>query len=118
MNAFPQGRQRKLLGISLYGLAALWGFNLILFPGNGAAYWLFGVGFSATMSCWCIADGRVAGRPILRSFYWLIYFLWPIAVPIYLIWARGLKGLGFALFHAFWLYGVCLAACILGGCLR
>ncbi len=110
MNASAQRRLRSLLGASLYILAALWGVYLISFPGNGPLYLLFVVMFSVTMTYWCIVDGRNAGRPILHSFYWLIFFLWPIPVPIYLVWARRLKGLGFAMLHAIGVYGACFVA--------
>jgi len=101
-----QERMRFVLGLSLYALAALWGMVQVPYPIGGVPYLLFVLALASTMTYWCIVDGRVAGRPILYSFYWLIFFLWPLAVPIYLVWARRLRGLGFALLHAVGLFGV------------
>jgi hypothetical protein len=115
MNNSIQRRLRRVLGVSLYALAVAWGLFQVFHPNSGALYLLFAAAFSFTMTYWCIVDGRVFGRPILRSFYWLIFFLWPIAVPIYLIWARRLRGLGFALLHFIGLYAVCLVAYSVAG---
>src|SRR5271157_2809879 len=112
-----QKRLRRILGLSLYALAVVWGLVQFCYPIDQVLYLLFAATFAFTITYWCIVDGRIAGRPILHSFYWLIFFLWPLAVPIYLIWARRLRGLGFALLHAIGLYGVCFLAFHLAGCL-
>ena len=108
MNNAVQKKLRRVLGLSLYALAAAWGLFPVVHPEHGVLYLLLIAGFSSTITYWCIVDARVIGRPILFSFYWLIFFFWPIAVPIYLIWARRLRGLGFALLHYAGLCGVCL----------
>jgi hypothetical protein len=110
-----QERQRRILGLSLYALALVWGLINVRYPITGVPYLLFAVAVASTITYWCIVDGHAAGHPILHSFYWLIFFLWPLAVPIYLLWARRLRGLGFALLHAIGLFGVCLLAFLLAG---
>ena len=110
MTTSVQERLRHVLGFSLYCLAVVWSLIEVRYPISGVPYLLFAAAFAVTMTYWCIVDSRVAGRPILHSFYWLIFLLWPIAVPIYLIWARGLRGLGFALLHAIGLLGVSFIA--------
>jgi hypothetical protein len=109
MNNGAQRRLRRVLGLSLYAIMAASGLLGVLLPNSGD--WLslfFAVAFAFTVTYWCIVDGRVVGHPILTSFYWLMFFLWPVAVPIYLIWTRGLRGLGFALLHAIGLWGISL----------
>ena len=41
----------------------------------------------------CVVDSRFRGEPLLVSFYWIIFFTWPVSVPIYLLWSRGIKGI-------------------------
>jgi len=110
-----QIRLRCILGLSLYALAALWGLINVRHPTSGPLTLVFEVAVASTITYWCIVDGRIAGHPILYSFYWLIFFLWPLAVPIYLLWARRLCGLGFALLHAIGLFAVALLAFFLAG---
>ncbi len=47
------------------------------------------VATGAVVVKFCIVDYRVRGRTLLRSFHWLIFFTWPFALPIYLLWSRG-----------------------------
>jgi hypothetical protein len=101
-----QRRQRRILGVSLYAYAIGWGVLSVLHPHNDATYLLLDVALCPVVTYWCIVDGRLAGHPILLSFHQLILFAWPIAVPAYLTWSRGLRGLGFALLHT---VGLCAA---------
>jgi hypothetical protein len=107
MNRTADERLRRILGFSLYLLAALWGLLPVLYSQYLVLYLPFAAIISFTMTYWCIVDGRIVGHPILNSFYWLIFFFWPIAVPIQLFRSRGLRGLGFALLHFAGIYGVC-----------
>ena len=47
----------------------------------------------------CIVDCRIAGRPLPLSSYWLVFILYGIAVPICIVRARGLRGLGYVAAH-------------------
>jgi len=42
----------------------------------------------------CIVDSRIVGKPLSIFSYWLILIFYGIAVPICIIRARGLSGLG------------------------
>ncbi|MBN1359300.1 MAG: hypothetical protein JW993_01855 [Sedimentisphaerales bacterium] len=59
--------------------------------------------------CFCTVDARLAGRPLLRLARIGVFFGWPIGVPIYLLWARGLRGVVTLLLH-----GVLLLLCLCG----
>ncbi len=56
-------------------------------------------GFLATSAC--VADAELLGRPLALSIQGFMFFTWPIAVPIYLIWSRRLLGLAIVLAHVF-----------------
>ena len=55
--------------------------------------------FLATSAC--VADAKLLGKPLAMSIQGFMFFTWPIAVPIYLIWSRRLLGLAMVLAHAF-----------------
>ena len=48
----------------------------------------------------CITDARLMGKPLNRFTYWLIFFLWPVALLICLIRSIGLRGLGIFALHS------------------
>ncbi|MEZ6042955.1 MAG: hypothetical protein R3C20_20830 [Planctomycetaceae bacterium] len=51
-------------------------------------------------SWWMIADARARGRSVpLLSQQWLFLAAW-LLVPIYVIWSRGWRGLGYVTLHA------------------
>jgi hypothetical protein len=68
-----------------------------------------------TMTYWCIVDSQIRGFPLLHSFYWIIFFLWPVAIPVYLIWSRKLWGLALTIINAIGLYGTILVSNHLAG---
>lgn len=47
----------------------------------------------------CIVDGKIMGKPVSIFSRWLIFMLFGIAVPIYIIRARGLKGVIIVIAH-------------------
>jgi hypothetical protein len=50
---------------------------------------------------YCTVDAKLAGRPLIQLARLGIFLGWPVGVPIYLLWARGMKGLGLLLVHGF-----------------
>jgi hypothetical protein len=116
--AAHERRLRRILGLSLYVLAAALGWFQIFHPGSDVLRLFFSLAFAILSTCWCTSDGRIRGRPVLNSFSWLIFFFWPLSVLSYLAWSRKWRGLGLALLHAAGLYGDCLISCQLAGCLR
>jgi len=61
-------------------------------------------------SMWCVVDSLIRGAYWQRSFQWITFWLWPLGVPAYLVWSRGLRGAAMALLGAL---GV--AAAVLAG---
>jgi hypothetical protein len=47
----------------------------------------------------CTVDARLVGRPLIQLAKLGIFLGWPVGVPIYLLWARGLRGLGTLVLH-------------------
>ena len=47
----------------------------------------------------CIVDSRIVGKPLSIFSYWLVFMLYHIAVPVCIIRARGMKGLGIIICH-------------------
>ena len=108
-NRDSQTAFRRDVGVSLYLAVTAWGAVSAVWPDNALVYMLFWAVVSCTITTWCVVDSRILGCPILHSFHWLIFFTYPIAVPIYLVWSRRLRGLGIAVLHAVGLT-VCSAA--------
>ena len=55
-------------------------------------------------SMWfCTADARLVGKPLIQLAKLGIFLGWPVGVPIYLLWARGIRGFAHLL-----VYGVSL----------
>lgn len=54
---------------------------------------------SAAMVKFCILDSKYRGDLLLNSFYWIIFFTWPVSVPIYLLWTRGIRGIGWVVLN-------------------
>jgi hypothetical protein len=90
---------RRILVTCLYLLVTVSGMVQAIRP-QSVVIALLWVMFASTVTYWCVVDSRAAGRPILQSLHWIIFFTWPIAVPIYLIFSRKLRGLGIAFLHA------------------
>lgn len=52
----------------------------------------------------CTLDARLVGKPLPQLARIGVFIAWPIGVPIYLVWARRLRGVGVLLLHGFlWL---------------
>jgi len=52
---------------------------------------LIAVVLCAGMATSCIYDARCRGKPMTGAGSMATFFLWPIAVPAYLVWSRGWK---------------------------
>ncbi len=46
---------------------------------------------------WCWVDARMRATPIPHGIVFVMAFTWPLSAMIYLIWSRGLRGLGITL---------------------
>jgi tetratricopeptide (TPR) repeat protein len=106
-------RLRRLIVVSIYLLVAAWTLCAGLRPNLAVLYLLLSVAIADAMTAWCVLDSQILGRPILRTFYFLIFLAWPVAVPIYFIWSRKLFGLALAVAHGLGLAVMWLACALL-----
>lgn len=106
--------QRRRL-ILLVILSLLWlsaGIVEGIRPSNEATFRdaLFGLAHAWLLEMWCSADAARRGRPLGHAWRWMIFLFWFVAVPAYLVWSRGWKGVlmtvGFA---------ILLVACLSAG---
>ncbi|MGQ0636786.1 MAG: hypothetical protein ACT4QC_19415 [Planctomycetaceae bacterium] len=66
----------------------------------------------------CVADARILRRPLACPVRAALFFFWPIALPVYLLWSRGWWGLAIVLIHGTVGFGVvmiCAIAAVLLG---
>ncbi len=87
----------RLLVICLYVLFCLCGIVEAACPWF---YFVFALAIAYTATLWAVIDARRAGRPLLHIIQLLMFFTWSIALPIYLIWSRGWRGLVLVFLHA------------------
>ena len=90
---------RLWLVVLLYAGMAFAGAEQIVGPGRLQI--LVGVFLASVASSWAVADARSRGHAMVHSVQYLILGSWPIAVPLYLMWSRGvLRGIGWTMLHA------------------
>ena len=73
---------------------------------DGAWYWIVSLLMASTAAMWVVFDARYRGKPLVRIVQLIVMGLWPIAVPIYLIATRGVRGLAWTILN---LVGLVLA---------
>lgn len=64
----------------------------------------------------CTVDGKLVGKPLIQLAKLGIFLGWPIGVPIYLLWARGIRGLGLLLLHSLLMLLAALGVVLTVGC--
>jgi hypothetical protein len=95
----------------VYLLSMLWGIYLVVSPDDSPLDLGFRIMVSIAVVMSCIYDARLAQKAIVLSAQGVMLFTWPVSVPIYLIWSRGVKrGLLLSALHATLLYAVLVAA--------
>ena len=92
-------RYRNFSLICIYFLFALWSVRSALFEEIQLTDIAISFALSAVMVKFCVVDSRCRGQLLLRSFHWIIFFTWPVSVPIYLLCSRGIKGIGWAVLN-------------------
>lgn len=110
MSTDHRTRLRRLMVVCIYVLAAVWGLFSALRPDDGRLHLLLSAAIACAMTGWCVVDSRIRRRPVIRTFYFLIFITWPLAVPIYLIWSRKLRGLIRICIHGLALCGLCIGS--------
>jgi hypothetical protein len=64
----------------------------------------------------CTVDGKLVGKPLIQLAKLGIFLGWPIGVPLYLLWARGIRGLGLLLLHSLLMLLAALGVVLTVGC--
>lgn len=62
----------------------------------GAWYWCLSLMMASFAAMWVAFDARHRRKPMVRIVQEIVMGLWPIAVPVYLVTTRGVRGLGWA----------------------
>jgi hypothetical protein len=94
-------RAKLLYGILVLFLLVLTSARQTVFQQLLPADYLIFFVLAAAIVLFCVADARSLNKNIYHSFRWIMFFTWPVSVPIYFVWARGLKGLLYTLLYAF-----------------
>jgi hypothetical protein len=96
--------------LGCYCLAVAWGARSTYATQPSALDLLFPVAFSLILGWWSVSDSLRRRRPIpLLSRPWFVLFAWA-AVPGYVVWSRGWRGLLWLALLAFLWYLVATAA--------
>lgn len=106
---------RRILVIGFYLLVATWGAVLTVPLHGHIAFLLLSVLAASMATYLCVLDARMRGRPIVQGVHWIMFFTWPLAVPIYLIYSRRLWGLVLIFIHGIGLFIVLTLAFHLAG---
>jgi len=101
--------RRRIVLVYLYCLFAAWGAfaALTVEPPKtesamrlaGIAWVALAIGTSLGFMWFCTLDGKLVGKPIPQLARIGLFVGWPLGVPIYLLWARRLRGLLVLLLH-------------------
>jgi hypothetical protein len=99
-----QKRLRRVLMIGMYVLVAAWEIVQVSRPSAGMVLLLLTLTTASVATYVCVVDSRMRGRPIVQSVQWIMFFTWPLAVPIYLIHSRRLRGVAITMLHGVGLF--------------
>jgi len=83
-------RDRLFYIVVIYAIEVLWGINGSLGL-NGQKHALFALGFGLAATRFCALQARLHGSPLPWSSHWLIFFSFPVSVPLYYLWSNGLR---------------------------
>jgi len=100
-----------------YALVALQGARTAVVPESGLSDLAIGLLIAIAVTKACAMDSRLIGKPLPRTARWVMFLLWPLAVPPYLVWSRGWVGLAFTALHFFALLATFLVAFAVAGAL-
>lgn len=108
-------RHTKLFLLAFYVLAVLWGITNALAPEPARATFILSWGVAVSMGWWAIVDAKLRERPIPTSARaWFVLLAW-IIVPIYIIWSRRWRGVGWVVVNgACWYLLTAIAMNVVG----
>lgn len=84
-------QKRKLIMISIYSMCVLFGIDSVLFEATKYTIkdFLLILIFAILVTLFCVVDAQLRKKTIPYFSRWLIFFTWPISVPIYILWSNG-----------------------------
>ena len=87
-------RRRTRYLIVLYALAVLWGVRAGLLPHERQNSGMVLTFVAGVVSVLLISNGaELRGKPFPGEARWLLAFVWPVALPVYAVATRKLRGL-------------------------
>ena len=98
--------QRSLLIGAYYVLMGFWTIRACVLDRHAGIDLILTICISLSATLACIADSKLIARPMPHAAKWVMFFFWPIAVPIYLIWSRRARGFLYILVHLFATAGI------------
>lgn len=81
-----------LWAASIYVLWAASGITQTLSVPPSGLLWLQAVLVASAASTWCTIDAAHRGKPLVRVLQMLLFFTWPIGVPVYLLMRESGRG--------------------------
>lgn len=89
-------RMRRMFSVALLIVVAIAGARGTAIPPGardvGPGVLLVPFGFGLLAAGWCHFDGRIRGKPPTRIALMAIVLVAAIAVPVYCVWSRGIRG--------------------------
>ena len=105
-----QKRYRLFLIVIVYLIVAIRGVGNGTYLGMSIdREYLFSVVIALALTYICIVDSKIVGKPLSIFSYWIVFIFCGIAVPVCIVRAHGIKGVGIIILH---LMGLCLVLCL------
>jgi hypothetical protein len=102
-NGTQRRDSRRFMILALYVVVAVGGIARVANPSSWILV-LYALLLATIATEWCVLDAYQRGRPIVSVVQMIMFFTWPLAVPVYLIVSRGWRGVAYAVLHAIGLY--------------
>ncbi len=99
MQTESQRRYRTFLIVLVYLIVLIYSIGLSSSFEVNQRDFLYSVVMAFVLTQICIIDGKISGKPLLPNTYWLVLILYPVAVPVLIIRAHGIKGAGVLIIH-------------------
>lgn len=98
------GPHTKRFLAAFYALAAVWGYRNLWPDDHSRLDFPFALLFAVSLGWWAVVDALRRGHPIPMLAKPWFYLFAGLLVPLYVVWSRGWRGIGWVLFHAFFWY--------------
>ena len=102
-------KQRRILAASIYLLGGFWGFHSVMNALQAGDDVIFPFVMAAVVTAFCLVDAKIEHKKIPTLAGWLIFFTWPVSVPICLFWIHGKQKALLVLLFLLSVIGVCFA---------